>query len=127
MTSLQARVSTLVLVLALVLSVGCASAPRADGTTTSATKDHVTPPVRLRAGPSPELREEVRLTIEVLIDAEGIPDLRTLKVTGKGAGSAHAAIEDWIRTSAFTPGKRNGVAVPAVYKTGLQTRIQRVH
>jgi hypothetical protein len=112
--------------LALLFSVGCASAHAADGTTSSATKDHVTPPVRLRAGPAPELREEVRLMIEVLIDADGNPDMRTLKVSGKGAGSAHAAIEDWIRTSVFAPAKRNGVAVPAVYKTGLQTRIQRV-
>jgi hypothetical protein len=118
------RVCTLLL--ALTFSVACASAPHADGSTSTATKDEITPPVRLRAGPPPEIREEVRLTIEVLIDVDGNPDMRTLKVMGKGAGSAHAAIEDWIRTSAFAPGKRNGVAVPAVYRTGLETKRVRM-
>jgi hypothetical protein len=114
------------LLLALVFSAACASAPHGDGTTSTASKAHITPPVLLRAGSSPEIREEVRLAIEVLIDADGNPDMRTLKVTGKGAGSAHAAIEDWIRGSAFTPGKRNGVAVSAVYKTGLETKRVRM-
>jgi hypothetical protein len=114
------------LALALVFSVACASAPRADATTSSASKDHVTPPVRLTTGTAPLIREEVRVTIEVLVDADGNPDMRTLKVMGKGAGSAHAAIEDWIRGSAFTPGKRNGVAVPAVYRTGFETKMVRM-
>lgn len=72
----------------------------------------------------PEIREEVDVRFEVLINPDGQPDMRTLKVTGKGSGSGHAAFEEWIRNSTFTPAMLNGHPVAAVYKGGLKSRIE---
>jgi hypothetical protein len=122
MTPVRVRAAALLLACTL-LSAGCASAPHTgEG---SPAKEHITPPVRLRGGSPPSMREEVRLHIEVLIGADGTPDMRTLKVSGKGAGMAHAAIESWIQDSMFTPGKRNGVPVAAVMKMDLESKIVR--
>ena len=84
----------------------------------------ISPPEHLRGGPPPQIREEVDLRIEVLVNADGQPDLRTLKVSGRGSGSAHAAIEDWIRSSSFKPAMQNGHPVAAVFRTGLKSRIE---
>ena len=65
----------------------------------------------------------MNLNFEVLIDAYGQPDLKTLKVTGKGSGSSHAAIEDWIRSSTFKPAIQDGHPVTAVYRGGLKSKI----
>jgi hypothetical protein len=72
----------------------------------------------------PDVREEIDVRYEVLIDELGQPDMRTLKVTGKGSGSSHAAIEDWVRSSAFRPAMKDGQPVAAVYHGGLQSKIQ---
>ena len=83
-------------------------------------QDHAT---SAQCGPHPEIREEVNLNFEVLIDAYGQHDLKTLKVTGKGSGSSHAAIEDWIRSSTFKPAIQDGHPVTAVYRGGLKSKI----
>lgn len=111
------------LLLALILSAGCASTPHSNAT--SPAKVRVTPPTRLRGDAGPEFTGEVRLHIEVLVNADGTPDIRTLKVSGVGAGASHAAIESWIRDSRFRPGTRNGVPVPAVMKMELQSKLVR--
>lgn len=123
MKPLPARASTLLLVLAL--SVACASAPRAETSSAAQTRDQFTPPVRLRDGMPPNFRGEARLSIQVMIGADGVPDMRTLRVSGTGAGDAHAAIEEWVRTSAFEPARRNGVPVAALMKMTLQSNVIR--
>ena len=114
------RLRHVALSVALAICAGCASASQ--GAANTAGK--ITPPQQLRAGPRPEIREEVDLRYEVMIDAQGQPDLSTLKVTGKGSGSARTAIEDWIRNSTFKPGMLNGQPVPALYKGGIKSRIE---
>ena len=106
----------------LVISTACAGATH--GATGNAGK--ITPPVQMRPGSPPEIREAVDLRIEVLIAADGQPDLTTLKVTGKGSGNNHAAIEDWIRNSTFKPAMQDGHPVPAVFKMSLKSTIQRM-
>jgi len=72
----------------------------------------------------PEIREAVDLRIEVLVGTDGQPDMRTLKVTGKGSGSNRTAIEDWVRTSAFKPAMQDGQPVAGLFRTGLKSTIQ---
>jgi hypothetical protein len=106
----------------LILTTACASTKgTAAGGADAAT---ITPPKRL-TGPNPmlELRQEVRLTIEVLIDAKGTPDMRTLRVTGQGSGPAQPAIEAWLASSRFEPAKQNGIPVAGLFKTELRSRI----
>jgi len=116
------RLRHLALLAALVVSASCASTPRNTGAGTAGAK--VTPPERLRSGPPPEIREVVDLRIEVLVDADGQPDMRTLKVTGKGSGSTRTAIADWIRSSAFKPAMQDGQPLAAIYRTGIKTSVQ---
>lgn len=59
-----------------------------------------------------------------MIDAEGQPDISTLKVTGKGSSSARAAIEDWIRNSTFKPALQDGHPVAAPYKGGIKSTVE---
>lgn len=113
------RLRHLVLFVALAVSAACASAASNNG-------PKITPPQRLRAGPPPEIREQVDIRIEVLIDAEGQPDLKTLRVTGLGSGSARSAIEEWIRSSTFKPAMQDGHPVSAPIQLGLKTEIRRV-
>jgi len=110
------------LALLVVLGVAAACASASHNGANDAAK--ITPPERLRAGPMPEIREEVDLRFEVLIDADGQPDIRTLKLTGKGSGSGHAAMEDWIRNSTFKPAMQDGHPVAAVYHGALKSRIE---
>ena len=106
--------------IAFLLATACAGASHG-----SAPKDHVTPPVRYRGDAGPNILEPVKLHIEVLVQADGTPDMRTLKVSGQGAGSAHAAVESWIRDSMFKPGTRNGVAEAMVMKMDIASQLVR--
>jgi hypothetical protein len=114
------RLRHLALLVAVFTAAACASATQNGSGKTG----RITPPQQLRAGPPPEIREVVDLRYEVMVDAQGQPDLSTLKVTGKGSGTARNAIEDWIRNSTFKPGMLNGQPVPALYKGGLKTRFE---
>jgi len=114
------RLRHFALLAALVTSAACASTSQH----VSNTSGKITPPQQLRAGPHPEIREVVDIRYEVLIDAEGQPDLKTLKVTGKGSGSNHDAIEDWLRNSMFSPAMQDGHPVAGVYRGGLKTSVE---
>jgi hypothetical protein len=92
----------------------------------------IEPPRMLRGSP-PELRvpsggsagrDPVRVSIEVLVDAAGQPDLRTLRVTGNGAAENREALARWIQNAAFQPARRAGEPVAAVYKTSLGVRVE---
>jgi hypothetical protein len=114
------RLRHFALLVAVVASAACASASQ--GAANKAGK--ITPPQQLRGGPPPEIREVADLRYEVLINSDGQPKLSTLKVTGKGSGSARVAIEDWIRNSTFSPAMRDGQPVAALYKGGIKMRIE---
>jgi len=114
------RLRHLALLVAVIISAACASTSQ--GGTSKPEK--ITPPQQLRGGPPPEIREVVDIRYEVLVNADGQPDLRTLKVTGKGAGSARTAIEDWIRNSMFKPAMQDGLPVAGLYKGGIRTRVE---
>jgi hypothetical protein len=119
------RLRHVALLAALVALAACASAsPSASHNAGMSSGSKITPPQQLRAGPMPEIREEIDVRIDVLIDEQGQPDMRSLKVTGKGSGSSHAAIEDWVRNSTYRPAMQDGHPVAAVLHAGLKTSIQ---
>lgn len=121
----RSRPAAFVALVILVASVGCAGTPRpADpaALAASAASGRVTPPRMVSRAPA-EIRGEVDLRIEVLVDAAGRPDLRTLQVTGRGLGTQRSAIEQWIAGSTFEPAKRDGQPVAAVYRTGIRSRV----
>jgi hypothetical protein len=106
---------------AFVVIAACASASQNAGAPHAA---RITPPQQLRAGPLPEVREEIDVRLEVLVDEDGQPVMKTFKVTGKGSGSSHAALEDWMRNSTFKPAMQDGHPVAAVYRSGIKTTVQ---
>ena len=94
----------------------------------------VSPPEILVRGGAPSLRvpttqsgrSPVRITIEVVIDTTGRPDMSTLKITGYGAAENHYALADWIEGSIFRPARQGDQPVPGVYRTQLEARVVTV-
>lgn len=85
----------------------------------------LTPPfLRISSMPASG-RSPIRVAFEVLIDAEGRPDMSTFKVTGFGAAENRDAFASWIQQSTFSPARRGGIAVPGVYRGSLQVRSAR--
>jgi hypothetical protein len=69
-----------------------------------------------------ERREAAALRIEVLVAADGRPDLRTLRLVGGGA-TVRTAVEQWLAASTFEPARQGDVPVDAVYRTQIRTRV----
>lgn len=62
------------------------------------------------------------LRVEVLVDAAGRPDLKTLRVTGLGAAENQTVIATWLEAARFRPGHQAGQAVAAIYRTRFEVR-----
>lgn len=105
----------------------------AGGTSSSAgpVPEHGDPPRLLSHGSIPDLRvpttasgrSPVRVTIEVLIDSTGRPDMATLKVTGFGAAENKDALTQWIEQAIFQPAHRGSQPVPGLYRMKLEARV----
>jgi len=117
--------------LALAFAVGCASSAAGSGANE---EERVTPPRRISRNAPPQLtiysvpssgRAPIRVSYEVLIDADGRPDMRTLKLTGLGAAENRDALTRWIEESMWEPARRGGQPMAAVYRGSLQVRIGR--
>ena len=64
------------------------------------------------------------MLIEVMIDAEGHPDMQTLRITGKTTIPGRESLTQWVRESKYTPARQDGQPVAAMFrtrKTGLLT------
>jgi hypothetical protein len=121
------RIRVLLRLVAVAASIACASA----GSTT-AKAPAITPPEMVsKSHPNVESGVPVNtgtlmnVTVEVWIDASGIPDLQTLKITGKGANENHTAIRQWIAGSAFRPAMQSGVSVRGLFKTQLRAEVRK--
>lgn len=105
--------------------IGCASAPRPES---EASPRLVAPQMTSSARPNLSLDTRRRsstgraidVRIEVMIDADGRPDLNTLLVTGHGAAENRGVLSEWIRMSTFRPGELDGRRVAALYKTTVR-------
>jgi hypothetical protein len=114
-----------ILVLALLVSIAGGCAANAGGGEGGAPR--LQPATMLPGSRRPDLtnvREEINLMIEVMVDSAGNPDLRTLRVTGPGAMQTQPAIANWIQVSRFKPGEQGGRPVSSVFRTRLRTRIE---
>ena len=114
----------------LVLAAACArsSTPSA----AAAPADRIEPPRMLTRGTFPEIdvpgpnaadRPTVNLRLEVLIDASGRPDMKTLKIVGLVAPTSRMAIERWLEDATYRPASQNGQPVPGVFKLSLSARV----
>jgi hypothetical protein len=68
----------------------------------------------------------VRVEIEVMVDAEGRPDMRTFKATGMGADLNHDALVTWIQNSSFRPARLDGRSIPGLFKMRLEAAVRRM-
>ena len=121
--------------MALLPAIGCISgtsgATAGDRTATASARSE---PPRMMRGNPPQLsvpsgsaagRDALRVTIEVLVDADGRPDMKTLRVTGRGGAENREAIARWIQDSAFRPARHAGQPVAGVYRTTIAARVVR--
>ena len=87
----------------------------------------IQPPVMLRAS-LPELPpDRVDVQVSVLVDEYGVADMKTIKISGVASGRARQAIRSWFAEARFSPARRNGNPVAAVYNTGIKTRVAPGH
>lgn len=114
-----------VLACSVILAAGCASAPKPAG-------DAPATPPKLLVSSRPELRfsprtpgRPVDIRVEVQIDANGRPNIETLKVTGQGAVDNRDAVATWLQSAQFQPAQRAGHAVPGTFKTRFRVEVHR--
>lgn len=126
--------SSTILVALLPLSLLCACAGASkDPTGAPAASTAVRPPELLR-GTHPELRvpmstssrATVRIELEVMVDANGSPDMRTFKAVGPGADINGDALRTWIEGASFRPARLGDHAVPGLFKTRLEVSSRRM-
>lgn len=68
--------------------------------------------------------EEINISIEVMVDSAGNPDLRTLRVTGQGAVQSQSAVAAWIQSARFRPARVGGRPVAGVFRTRIRSSIE---
>ena len=70
-------------------------------------------------------RATVRIRIQVMVDALGRADVRTLQLSGIVGTQDRIAIERWIESVTFRPAMRNGEPVSGVWAMTLAARVVR--
>jgi hypothetical protein len=78
---------------------------------------------------SPGGRPATVVTVEVVIDEQGMPDMSTLRATGPAAASNRNAIEQWVGAGKWEPGRDaagNAVRAKWVYVRSAAVRVQRI-
>ena len=126
--------SSKVLVALLPLSLLCACAGASKDPTGAPTATTAVRPPELLRGTRPELRvptstssrATVRIDLEVMVDANGSPDMRTFKAVGPGADMNGDALRTWIEGASFRPARLDGHAVPGLFKMRLEAAVRRM-
>jgi hypothetical protein len=122
-----------VALVALLASFACASAPQDPAAAPVADAAAIDPP-QISRGNAPQLRipasysgrAPVRVDIQVMVDAEGRPDMRTFKATGLGADINRDALYTWIESSSFRPARVDGRLVPGLFRMRLEAAVRRM-
>lgn len=71
------------------------------------------------------LRDAVmQVEIAVMVDADGRPDMSTLKLAGNATSNNRTAITEWIANSTYEPGRRDGVPVRSEFRSTLKTKVE---
>ena len=112
--------------LVLLLSVvACASSASSNG---GPAPERVTSP-QLVTGVMPRLvaprstagRTPVNLTIEVMIDSTGRPDMTTFRASGTGANENETVLRSWIEQATYRPARRGDQPVPGLFRMKIDT------
>jgi hypothetical protein len=78
----------------------------------------------IRIAPVPGARAAAHITVEVQLDSLGRPDMNTLRTTGEGSAENRDAIVRWIAGAQFRPAREGEHAVPGVFRTTLEPRVE---
>jgi hypothetical protein len=121
---MQLRRLVVSVVSAVILASAACAHPSTSADTSIAPKAAAIQPPKMLRGDMPRLRSPGKFDakIEVLISANGEPDMTTLQITGSMGGDVRSELRDWIHQSQFEPARQGGLAVPAVFKMGLSLR-----
>lgn len=117
-STLMVRPVSLLLVAALVLGTACATGgARAKS-----------PQMVGRSAPQIQFTgadgaEPLDIEISVLVRADGMADMSTFKVTGRGSVQHENALREWIERAHFRPAMLDGAPVDAVFKQKLAARV----
>lgn len=119
-------------VAALMAAAGCASGSggaSAKGSTRvqppellTRTRPDLVPPRTTSASGRPTTVVE----LSVLVNADGTPDMNTLKITGAGAADNRGAVTQWVQGLRFKPARRNGEAVAGTFTMSFGAVVRRV-
>jgi hypothetical protein len=113
-----------VIALLLVGNASCASNPSSSNLAPKALR--ITPPKMMRGDPiRMRTPESFSAKIEVRIDADGEPDMQTLKISGMVGGNARQAITEWIEHSSFEPAKQGGSNIPGIFMMQMKISVSR--
>lgn len=113
---------------AMLLSiVACASGASSNG---GPAPERVTSPEMLSPGAMPRLtaprttsgRSPVDVTIDVMIDSSGRPDMTTFRATGPGANENQTVLRSWIEQATFRPAHRGDQPVPGLFRMKLDVK-----
>ena len=96
----------------------------ASSPTRPAVPDRITPPIPLGnarlvlAAPFPDTIYAVNVSVEV--EANGKADLNTLQLSGSGGEYNRKAVTEWLKATAFRPGKRNGLPERSTFRMSAE-------
>ncbi len=96
----------------------------ASSPTRPAAPDRITPPIPLGntrlvlAAPFPDTIYAVNVRVDV--EANGKADLNTLELSGSAGEYNRKAITEWLKATAFRPGKRNGIPERATFRMSAE-------
>ena len=125
--SLARALSAFCLAVARLGPAACASAPPGTGRAEGESRDR---PPRMLPGARPELRgstspagrDRIEISVELMVDSTGQPDMTTFRLSGRGAAENATALRQWIGTARFEPATRGGRPVAGVYRTRMALR-----
>lgn len=121
---MRARRVVVSVVSAGIFGMAACAHPPSSGDTVAAPKAAPIQSPRMLPGAPPRISSPGRFNarMEVLIRADGSPDMTTFQIIGSMSAGTTADLRSWIAQSLFAPAKQAGVAVPAVFKLEMRTQ-----
>jgi hypothetical protein len=116
------------LVMLCALTTSCASSS-GKGAPTS----HVTPPEPLTttrpdlvaSGVTPNAARPTNVvSVQVVVNADGRPDMKTLKITGPGAETNRASVTAWVEGLRFKPAMQDGQPVSGTFTKSFDAMVR---
>jgi hypothetical protein len=64
----------------------------------------------------------VDISVEVMIDSTGRPDMTTFRVTGPGGNENQTELRRWIEQATFRPAHRGSQPVPSLFRAKFEVK-----